>query len=101
MKQFLAGAGVLNALPWDGQPAVTSINDIPYCQPPAEQSYDWDYSSDTLEDAVEDHSSNDVAHQVSNTAIWLTHAETALALLLCLLSGGANQHASCQVKAHP
>ena len=86
VKEFLAGAGVLNALPWDGQPAVAITTNIPYCQPPADQSYDWDYSSDTLDDAVEGHTNNDTVNQVPSTTVLLTHAYKTAALLLCLLT---------------
>lgn len=67
VKDFLAGAGVLDALPWDGQPATVSSTDVPYCQPPADQLYDWDYSSDTLDDAIEGQNTQDISDKVNST----------------------------------
>lgn len=52
VKRFLAEAGVLDAVPWNGPSAGLDSSPVPYCQPPAFNSYDWDYSSDTLDDAV-------------------------------------------------
>lgn len=69
IKDFLAGAGVLDAVPWDGQPAVTRTTDIPYCQPPADQSYDWDYSSDSLTDAIQGETPDHALEQVHQ--VWM------------------------------
>lgn len=78
MKDFLAGAGVLDAVPWDGQPTSISTTDVPYCQPPAEQLYDWDYSSDTLEDATQDQTPDNVLEQVLLLNVTISKCHTGI-----------------------